>query len=472
MPPPPAPPAASAGTIFSGVIDLTGSDSEDEKKGEEGPLTSQSSFQTRKRKCIDNSNSSNSSNSKPEIRTQDTTNISHTNSNYTSNDHINSIRTREISKIDIDRTDGDNGIISSNIELPSSHDNILTCAPSISAITTSTSTTSTSNAVDKYTRLTHVKQNDKWSCGFRNVQMILSFLLPNIATDHPLVSKLQNTMQQQTIQNNSQTARNITLPSIHQIQSQMEQSWKEGFDAKGAHHFSRKIRSKKSQIGAMEAHGLLSFWNIDSTVVQFVLCLESKEMLGKFVKRYFDPCARMRNCFMLEEVGSRALVDDLMEFVEGSHGVPLGDEMAMEMAASQVCDLAIAPLYLQWEGHSVTIVGIELLSDRDNSSFEYNLLVLDPGKKMDDASVSVSGAKGSHSHAHIHALPAGMDRMKLSSKKIKHKDHQIIVVSTKGLCPKDREERKRDENSAVVTAALRRVEEVKMAMSAAGYGYS
>jgi len=309
--------------------------------------------------------------------------------------------------------------------------------------------------------------------------MVLSFLLPNIATDHPFASSraststLQNTIQQTTIQNknNSSTEIKITLPSIHQIQSQMEQSWKEGFDAKGANHFSRRIRSKKAQIGAMEVHALFSFWNIDSTVVQFVLCPESRHMLGKFVKRYFDPCARMRNSFMLEEVGSRALVDDLMEFLEGGHGDGVNMAMTMTMAASEVCDcdLPIAPLYLQWEGHSVTIVGIELLPNRENS-FEYNLLVLDPNKKWDGASVSVSDAKDPPTGTH--ALPAGMDRMKLSSRKIKHKDHQIIVVSTKVLCPKDREERKRDEDSTVVTAALQSVQEVQMARSAAGYGYA
>ena len=66
-----------------------------------------------------------------------------------------------------------------------------------------------------------------------------------------------------------------------------ESCWKDGFDPKGAEHYNHRIVGKTSFIGAVEVSSVLSYLHIDSTVVQFIQCFESRSKLGPFVWAYF-----------------------------------------------------------------------------------------------------------------------------------------------------------------------------------------
>ena len=399
--------------------------------------------------------------------------------------------------IQIDQSDGvDFGTVSCNIHLPPScpTSNVLTCSGTEIATggqssnsTTSTASTPTGTCTGA---LTHLQQRDKWSCGFRNMQMLLAAILPSIHNSHPFLH-IHNTRTGTRTSNKEPISKRkpITIPSIRQIQMTMEQAWKQGYDPKGSQFFRSKIVGKKSKIGAVEASSVLSYWHVDSTVVQFIVCRESRQMLGDFVWMYFEvgcaranvngsgtcseSCRRTRNYEICNAIGTRGLVDDLMSALDHDHDgqklhpLPLqqsitgnGTVRSLESATRKIssakqmdevhvaCHPPMQPLYLQWEGHSVTIVGIErTFTRRENHNVcSYNLLVFDPMKKFN----GLEYVKGQWN---------GIQSMRLSTRTTMMKDCQVIVVSPNILCEEERERRRQDVDSGVVTAAIQKVME-------------
>ena len=443
---------------------------------------------------------------------------------------------------EIDGQDGrDNGILTTDIQLPPPRGNILTCSAVVvtTCLQSSSSSNTRSSSTNSHARsraaarsreaatdadadadtapvpfgtLTHIQQRDKWSCGFRNLQMILCALLPNIDSHHKLRNAFvvpvgrthgksnSNSSSSITNSSSSTTRGHIMIPSIHQIQDKMEQSWKQGFDQTGVKHFHGKIKGKKSLIGALEASSVLTHCFVDSTVVQFIACRESRSLLGRFVWEYFNfrrgigtgagigigigtsagtSAGTSRNdcmntacyfCSRSTSFTSMGLVVELMQLAEESVDIHEHEKEAEKdynngagagagKPGAEACDHPVLPLYLQWEGHSVTIVGIE----KNNGDEYYNLLVLDPMKKWKDASSSSASASSSAASSSNGFEWTDMDSLRLSTKTTMKKDCQLVVFSLEALSEQEREEIRCDENSNVVTAASQRVHEVRNA---------
>lgn len=49
-----------------------------------------------------------------------------------------------------------------------------------------------------------------------------------------------------------------TVPSIPQVQSMIEEAWKEGLDPQGASHFNQRLQGTRAWIGATEIYSLLT----------------------------------------------------------------------------------------------------------------------------------------------------------------------------------------------------------------------
>jgi hypothetical protein len=212
----------------------------------------------------------------------------------------------------------------------------------------------TSSSSRQTSTVKHIQQNDSWSCGFRNLQMVLTALLPELQPNHAYFQMVQrrNTY--------------ITIPNVRQIQNALEQAWKEGYDPRGARHYKYKISGMTSKIGAIEVSSVLAYWGLDSSVVQFVTCKESRGLLSKFVQAYFSKALGKEWCSFCQgrRVKSDAIAEQLLQFASSS------------LTIDESCDCPLLPLYLQWEGHSITAVGTE-----ENGSW----LVFDPlkdGPKM------------------------------------------------------------------------------------------
>nr|XP_041571066.1 zinc finger-containing ubiquitin peptidase 1 isoform X2 [Taeniopygia guttata] len=158
-----------------------------------------------------------------------------------------------------------------------------------------------------------------WGCGYRNFQMLLSSLLQN--------SFYNDCLRDTTL-----------IPSIPKIQSMIEDAWKEGFDPHGASHFNNRLHGSKAWIGACEIYSLLTSLRIKCQIIDFhkpTGPMGTHPRLFEWILRYYS-------------------TDN-------------------EGGAKVVCT-SKPPIYLQHQGHSRTVVGIE---EKKNKSL--CLLLFDPG---------------------------------------------------------------------------------------------
>ncbi|KFQ10195.1 Zinc finger with UFM1-specific peptidase domain protein, partial [Leptosomus discolor] len=158
-----------------------------------------------------------------------------------------------------------------------------------------------------------------WGCGYRNFQMLLSSLLQNTLYDDCLGDT-------------------TLIPSIPKIQSMIEGAWREGFDPHGASHFNNRLQGSKAWIGACEIYSLLTSLRIKCQIIDFhkpTGPVGTHPRLFEWVLRYYS-------------------TDN-------------------EGGAKVVCT-SKPPIYLQHQGHSRTVVGIE---EKKNKTL--CLLLFDPG---------------------------------------------------------------------------------------------
>ncbi|KAM0747168.1 DUF1671-domain-containing protein [Meredithblackwellia eburnea MCA 4105] len=182
-----------------------------------------------------------------------------------------------------------------------------------------------------------------WGCGYRNAQMIFSSLR-ELPCYHHLTPKGHIT---------------TPIPTISECQIMIEDAWKAGHDPPGAAHFKHRLQNKPAWIGTTEVYTLLTWMGIRAKVIDFPKVKNggSKNTihmaLVKWIVEYFDDPASSSST-------SKRPANDAMELLMASNGVPV------QVTKKQ-------PLYLQHQGHSRTVVGIEKGKSGDW------LLVFDPG---------------------------------------------------------------------------------------------
>ena len=270
-----------------------------------------------------------------------------------------------------------------------------------------------------FSSLLHIKQRDEWTCGFRNLQMLFSELLPLMPNHHAFFQAVPMSLCPYPHQEN----RPVPIPSLLQLQTFLEQSWKDGFDAKGAEHYQHRIVGTESWIGAVEVSTILSYLHLDSAVIQFIICQESRTLLGPFVWNYF--CRGP--CFLCHRNMSNMSCSDWAE--------QLLYAKEENEDTKNACPCPVLPLYLQWEGHSVTIVGVE-----KTESNAINFLLFDPmkdGRQLKQALVS--------NQKNVLAP------MRLKSATLMTKDCQVVVCSPRQLTTQERDASR--DRPRVVTAA-------------------
>ncbi|XP_037639495.1 zinc finger-containing ubiquitin peptidase 1 [Sebastes umbrosus] len=198
-----------------------------------------------------------------------------------------------------------------------------------------------------------------WGCGYRNLQMLLSSL-HTIDAYAPLIQEK-------------------AAPSIPRVQSMIEEAWKEGLDPNGASHFNRRLRGTRAWIGATEIYALLTSLGISARIIDFHQPTgpgDTHPRLFEWVKQYFQ--------------SSR-----------GSRLPP------------RIIHTSLPPLYLQHQGHSRSIVGLE---QKKNGSL--CLLLLDPGTSASDTRKLLSRDTVSPAVRHVRKFPGSL----------KHKQYQVVAV--------------------------------------------
>ncbi|KAF7644826.1 hypothetical protein LDENG_00215170 [Lucifuga dentata] len=211
-----------------------------------------------------------------------------------------------------------------------------------------------------------------WGCGYRNFQMLLSAINRTEAFAHLLPEK--------------------AVPSIPRVQSMIETAWKEGLDPQGALHFNRRLQGTRAWIGATEIYAVLTSLGISARIIDFhqpTGAGGTHPRLFEWVKQYFSQASR----------GSRL--------------------------PPRVIQTSQPPLYLQHQGHSRSIVGVE---QRRNGSL--CLLLFDPGCSPADARKLLS----------TDTIATAIRQIRKFPRSLKHKQYQLVALQGV-LSPQDKQSR-------------------------------
>ncbi|KAF9574484.1 hypothetical protein EC968_006289 [Mortierella alpina] len=195
-------------------------------------------------------------------------------------------------------------------------------------------------------------QSDKadraWGCGYRNLQMMLSYVVNQRATrqDEPSLTSSATT----------------TIPTINDLQCQLEYAWQNGFDPPGAEQLRHKVEGTKKWIGTTEAWSVLCSLGIRCSILDFHTPTGPNGTHPAMLAAVYD-YFRSPAWSPLIAPGSLQVADLVQSGVD-----------------QQVIQTAKPPLYMQHQGHSRTIIGIEI-----QMNGEVNLLVFDPGRWLHKA---------------------------------------------------------------------------------------
>ncbi|KAG8039495.1 hypothetical protein G9C98_008138 [Cotesia typhae] len=203
-----------------------------------------------------------------------------------------------------------------------------------------------------------------WGCGYRNTQMLISSLLQHTGFNE-LVYRAWSSVAAGSTANPMRSS----MPSISRLQRMIEWAWSLGFDVQGAEQLGGKLVNTRKWIGATEVVTLLSSLRIRCQLVDF--------------HRPTSP--------------------------DGSHP----EMFQWVLQYFQKNDEFKPPLYLQHQGHSRTIMGVEQL--RDGS---ITMLVLDPSHTPVQM-----GQFNSTSSA-----PGAMRLIRKSTAAMKARQYQIVAV--------------------------------------------
>ncbi|KAK5641977.1 hypothetical protein RI129_010524 [Pyrocoelia pectoralis] len=199
-----------------------------------------------------------------------------------------------------------------------------------------------------------------WGCGYRNAQMLISSLLTHTGYNDKLYKLWQG-----------QKPPRSSVPSISRLQNLIEQAWSQGFDIQGSEQLGSRLVNTRKWIGATEVVTLLSFLRIRCLLVDFHTptgpCGTHPELF-RWVLKHFENSA-------------------------------VGD--------------FTPPLYLQHQGHSRTIMGVEV--HRDGTIV---LLVLDPSHSPTQMRQLLDISSGS----------TAMRLLRKSEASMKARQYQVVAV--------------------------------------------
>ncbi|XP_063055692.1 zinc finger-containing ubiquitin peptidase 1 [Engraulis encrasicolus] len=219
-------------------------------------------------------------------------------------------------------------------------------------------------------------EGDKgWGCGYRNFQMLLSSLLKmppynNILHDMP-------------------------IPNIPRVQALIEEAWKQGVDPSGAAHFNGRLQGTRSWVGTTEIYSLFTSISVKARVVDFHKPTGqggTHPRLFDWVKQYFSQSATSSNGRL----------------------------------PPRVVQTTLPPIYLQHQGHSRSVVGVE---QKRNGNL--CLLLFDPGCPPSDMARLLG--------ADTATVTATVRRMRKFQNHLKHQQYQVLTVE--GLLTPEQKQR-------------------------------
>ncbi|XP_061839095.1 zinc finger-containing ubiquitin peptidase 1 isoform X2 [Nerophis lumbriciformis] len=209
-----------------------------------------------------------------------------------------------------------------------------------------------------------------WGCGYRNFQMLLSSLL--------------------RIEMYAPSFPDKVVPSIPHVQGLIEEAWRAGLDPQGASHFNHRLQGTRAWIGATEIYVLLTSLGFSGRIIDFH-----------------------------QPTGSGGTHPQLFEWVREY----FNQSRWISKLTPRLIQTSLPPLYLQHQGHSRSIVGLE---QRKNGSL--CLLILDPGISSSDTRKLMSSDTMAVAMRQVRKLPGSL----------KHLQYQVVAVE--GMLSNDERE--------------------------------
>lgn len=232
-----------------------------------------------------------------------------------------------------------------------------------------------------------------WGCGYRNLQMLISSLLRIDIYRSVMFSVGEK------------------VPSIPRIQQFIESAWTSGFDRQGSEQLGCKLINTRKWIGATEIAAVLRSLQIRTKIIDFhqaTGCDGTHPEMFSWIKRYFS-------C----NVNATTL--------------PVGSSVLRQTS--------VPPLYLQHQGHSRLVIGVEEHSGKDGGLY---LLLFDPSHSAKQMQSLLEDIQSSSS---------GLRHLRRSLKQMRCKQYQIAYVD--GIMEPTEMEQSKTLDSVRVPEALR-----------------
>ncbi|XP_031496773.1 uncharacterized protein LOC116261955 isoform X2 [Nymphaea colorata] len=245
-------------------------------------------------------------------------------------------------------------------------------------------------------------EDSGWGCGWRNIQMMSSHLITE-----------------------RKDAREVLfgglgfVPDIASLQRWLEIAWERGFDTVGARSFQNRIYGSSKWIGTTECAALFRSFGLRATIVDFECekvngCGKKRFMkqvhgpMDKFVTKFHKTTSQTNGSEYAGAEHSESHIrppycfqekDSISDTCESYNST--GDHHALVdwvwnyFASENYCSsggVSVSkktPLYFQHDGHSRTIIGIQIHKSVEKMSREYSLLVLDPSQRTVDLESSL-----------------------------------------------------------------------------------
>lgn len=207
-----------------------------------------------------------------------------------------------------------------------------------------------------------------WGCGYRNLQMLISALL-KMDIYRPVMLSVGE-----------------KVPSIPRIQQFIEAAWTSGFDRHGAEQLGCKLINTRKWIGATEIAAVFRSLQIRAKIIDFhqaTGCDGTHPEMFSWIKRYFS-------------------------YSVNSTVLPVGSSVLRQTS--------VPPLYLQHQGHSRLVIGVEEHSGKDGGLY---LLLFDPSHSAKQMQSLLEDIQSSSS---------GLRHLRRSLKQMRCKQYQIVYV--------------------------------------------
>ncbi|KAF6142831.1 hypothetical protein GIB67_002695 [Kingdonia uniflora] len=216
-----------------------------------------------------------------------------------------------------------------------------------------------------------------WGCGWRNIQMLSSHLL-----------------MQRTDAKDVMFGGSGFVPDIPFLQRWLEIAWEKGFDTFGSHSFGETMYGSTQWIGTTECATLFRSFGLRARIVDFdskdsgAKAMETNSKGKRNIEHVYGPMDKFlhngnseehdnsKKCLPRKVMGHQVLMEWVWDYFADKK-FNRSDNLRRVIVSEKM------PLYFQHNGHSRTIVGIQLKQLHHGLAAQYSLLVLDPGHRTE-----------------------------------------------------------------------------------------